>query len=86
MRANGPRSELLLRSDVAGAIRAVNAASAELAEVMPLHEVVVYRAGFHCALRAVALAFDLEIPEIPAQASAYRLRSGPGKLAEGIAG
>ena len=59
MRTRGPRTELYLRADIAGMVRAIDAANAELAAAIPTAQVVAYRAGFMCALRAVVAAFDL---------------------------
>lgn len=61
MNTRGPRSEIYLRADIANIVRAIDAANAELSAAVPLAEVAAYRAGFLAALRALALAFDLDI-------------------------
>ena len=60
MRTRMPRTELYLRGDLAGIVRAIDAANAELATAIPVAQVAAYRAGFACALRAVVAACGLE--------------------------
>ena len=60
MRRPGPRTELYLRGDLAGIVRGIDAANAELATAIPVAQVAAYRAGFVCALRAVVAACGLE--------------------------
>lgn len=60
MRRPGPRTELYLRGDLAGIVRGIDHANAELATAIPVAQVVAYRAGFACALRAVVAAMGLE--------------------------
>ena len=60
MRSSKLRNEVFLREDINSVLRAVDKASYDLAEHLPVHEVTVYRAGFVAAIEAVALAFDVE--------------------------
>lgn len=61
MRSRGPRSELYLRSDIANVVQAIDAANAELSVAVPGTDGAAYRAGFLAALRALVLAFDLDV-------------------------
>lgn len=83
MRRNGPRTELYLRSDISGVVRAINQAGAGLPVNYATSEGVYYRAGFNAALRAVALAFDLDIPEIRRHEVTYHEPSGTRMLTDG---
>lgn len=60
MRRLEARTELYLRSDIAGIVRGIDAANAELATAIPVAQVAAYRAGFVCALRAVIASVGLE--------------------------
>ena len=60
MRNKAPRTELYLRGDLAGIVRGIDAANAELAASIPVAQVAAYRAGFMCALRAVVAACNIE--------------------------
>ena len=60
MRRPGPKTELYLRGDLAGIVHGIDVANAELALAIPAAQVVAYRAGFMCALRAVVAAMGLE--------------------------
>lgn len=60
MRLSSPHTELFLRGDLVGILRAIDAANAELSAAIPVAQVAAYRAGFVCALRAVAAAVNVE--------------------------
>lgn len=85
MRMNGPRTELYLRSDIACAIRAIDFTSAELSASMPIREVAIYRAGFYAALRAVSLAFDVDMSDAMSRGTPQHPRANPNMLANGSA-
>lgn len=69
MRLSPPTTELWLRGDLANVLRAIDASNAELSAAIPVAQVAAYRAGFVCALRAVAAALnvdrDVEFSERP---------------------
>ena len=54
------QSNVMLKSELEGILRATWAAHNGLAGALPVREVKIYRAGFRTALQAVGLAVGLE--------------------------
>jgi len=58
------QSELIMRGDLAQLILSSWQVNEQIASQLPLESVEIYRTGFRTALKSIATAYGLNIPEL----------------------
>ncbi len=74
------QSELIMRGDLAQLILSSWQVNEQIVSQLPLEAVEIYRTGFRAALKSIATAYGLNIPELrEAEAAAHRRLRRPSQ-------
>ena len=71
------RTNVILKGELQSMLASTWHSHAALADNLPLPDVTIYTAGYLAALQAVALAYDLNMPELREAAASQRRAREP---------